>query len=315
MIGAAHLDGRGRRPGAGLRRAEVRRARPARPARSSPPAASASTRSAARSQHANVNLPTGILYGPDKSLHHAGRRAAHRRRRVPAADRRLPRRQAGAPRRRSARSSTASRTTRSRPGSSTSARIILAIQRQPGTNTVEVAQRGQAAAADVRAAAAGRASSSGILFDRSMSIHESVNDVKFTLLLTLVLVVLVIFLFLRNLSATMIPSLAMPMSIVGTLRRHVPARLHARQPLADGAHALGRLRRRRRHRHAREHRPPHGDGQDAVPGGARRLARDRLHHRLDDAVAGGGVHPGAVHGRHRRPAVPRVRGHDRPAPC
>ena len=55
-----------------------------------------------------------------------------------------------------------------------------------------------------------------ILYDRSDSIQQSVNDVKFTLLLTLVLVVMVIFLFLRNLSATVIPSLALPMSIVGT---------------------------------------------------------------------------------------------------
>ncbi len=53
---------------------------------------------------------------------------------------------------------------------------------------------------------------------------DSVNDVKFTLLVTLILVVLVIFLFLRNLSATVIPSLAMPMSIVGTFAVHVPAR-------------------------------------------------------------------------------------------
>ena len=55
-----------------------------------------------------------------------------------------------------------------------------------------------------------------VLFDRSESIHASVTDVKRTLLITLVLVVLVIFLFLRNLSATVIPSLALPMSIVGT---------------------------------------------------------------------------------------------------
>jgi HAE1 family hydrophobic/amphiphilic exporter-1 len=55
-----------------------------------------------------------------------------------------------------------------------------------------------------------------IVFDRSESIRDSVNDVKVTLLITLTLVVLVIFVFLRNLSATAIPSLAMPMSIVGT---------------------------------------------------------------------------------------------------
>src|SRR5205807_10016015 len=51
---------------------------------------------------------------------------------------------------------------------------------------------------------------------RADSIRASVNDVKFTLLLTLFLVIMVIFLFLRNVSATVIPSLALPMSIVGT---------------------------------------------------------------------------------------------------
>jgi len=55
-----------------------------------------------------------------------------------------------------------------------------------------------------------------VVYDRSESIQESVRDVKFTLLFTLLLVVLVIFLFLRNLSATVIPSLAMPLSIAGT---------------------------------------------------------------------------------------------------
>ena len=54
------------------------------------------------------------------------------------------------------------------------------------------------------------------LYDRSETIEESVHEVKFTLYLTLCLVVLTIFLFLRNLSATVIPSLALPMSLVGT---------------------------------------------------------------------------------------------------
>ena len=55
-----------------------------------------------------------------------------------------------------------------------------------------------------------------VLYDRSDSIRESVGDVKFTLVLSIVLVILVIFLFLRNVSATIIPSLALPLSILGT---------------------------------------------------------------------------------------------------
>ena len=93
--------------------------------------------------------------------------------------------------------------------------LILAIQRQPGTNTVEVARSVRALIPSFEKQLPASASLQ-ILFDRSDSIKDSVSDVKATLLLTLVLVILVIFLFLRNLSATVIPSLALPMSIVGT---------------------------------------------------------------------------------------------------
>ncbi|HYS04364.1 MAG TPA: efflux RND transporter permease subunit [Candidatus Dormibacteraeota bacterium] len=93
--------------------------------------------------------------------------------------------------------------------------IILAVQRQPGTNTVEIAHAVRALLPAFRSDLPASVSLN-ILYDRSVSIEASVNDVKFTLLLTLFLVVLVIFLFLRNLSATVIPSLALPFSIVGT---------------------------------------------------------------------------------------------------
>jgi HAE1 family hydrophobic/amphiphilic exporter-1 len=93
--------------------------------------------------------------------------------------------------------------------------IVLAIQRQPGTNTVEVAERVRAAMARIKAQLPA-AVSVETLYDRSETIQESVHEVKFTLYLTLCLVVLTIFLFLRNLSATVIPSLALPMSLVGT---------------------------------------------------------------------------------------------------
>ena len=93
--------------------------------------------------------------------------------------------------------------------------ITLAIQRQPGTNTVAVAE----AVKRMMTTLAPQLPASvqvHTLYDRSLSIQESVHDVKVTLFITLVLVVLVIFLFLRNLSATVIPSLALPLSIVGT---------------------------------------------------------------------------------------------------
>jgi hydrophobic/amphiphilic exporter-1 (mainly G- bacteria), HAE1 family len=93
--------------------------------------------------------------------------------------------------------------------------VVLAIQRQPGTNTVAVARAVRDLIPTFREQLPASVSMS-VLFDRSESIRASVSDVKFTLLITLFLVILVIFLFLRNLSATIIPSLALPMSIMGT---------------------------------------------------------------------------------------------------
>jgi len=93
--------------------------------------------------------------------------------------------------------------------------FVLAVQKQPGTNAVEVSDRVRALLPIFRKELPAGVSLD-IHRDRADSIRASVNDVKFTLLLTLFLVILVIFLFLRNISATVIPSLALPMSIVGT---------------------------------------------------------------------------------------------------
>jgi HAE1 family hydrophobic/amphiphilic exporter-1 len=93
--------------------------------------------------------------------------------------------------------------------------MILAIQKQPGTNTVEVSDRVRALLPKFQQELPASVNLA-IHRDRAESIRASVADVKFTLLLTLFLVILVIFLFLRNVSATVIPSLALPMSIIGT---------------------------------------------------------------------------------------------------
>jgi HAE1 family hydrophobic/amphiphilic exporter-1 len=93
--------------------------------------------------------------------------------------------------------------------------IVLAVQRQPGVNTVEVVDKIRKLMPSFRAQLPA-AVSLDVLFDRSQSIRESVRDVQSTLFLTVALVVMVIFLFLRNVSATVIPSLALPMSIIGT---------------------------------------------------------------------------------------------------
>ena len=93
--------------------------------------------------------------------------------------------------------------------------IVLAVQRQPGVNTIEVVDSIKRQIPLFRSQLPGSVELN-ILFDRTQSIRESVKEVKFTLLLTIALVVMVIFIFLRNVSATVIPSLALPLSIIGT---------------------------------------------------------------------------------------------------
>jgi HAE1 family hydrophobic/amphiphilic exporter-1 len=93
--------------------------------------------------------------------------------------------------------------------------VILGVQRQPGTNTVAVATAVNTLVSEMEKQFPPSVHLE-TLYDRSVTIRESVADVKFTLVLTLALVVMVIFLFLRNLSATAIPSLALPISVIGT---------------------------------------------------------------------------------------------------
>ena len=167
-------------------------------------------------QSANVNLPTGTLYGAHQAVHRPGQRPADERRGVSAADRRLSATARRCGWRKSAACSTACRTTRSQAGSTASARwcsrssASRAPTRSRSSTTIKRCCRRSA----TELPAVGR--NHDLCYDRSESIRASVNDVQFTLLLTVFLVVMVIFLFLRNLSATVIPSLALPMSIIGT---------------------------------------------------------------------------------------------------
>ncbi|HVT16200.1 MAG TPA: efflux RND transporter permease subunit [Thermoanaerobaculia bacterium] len=165
-------------------------------------------------QNANVNLPNGILYGPHQAytVQATGQltsAAAYRPLVVAYRN--------GSP----ARLEQLGRVIDSVENDKTAAwfgdkrSVILAIQRQPGTNTVAVTDDVKSLFPSFRRQLPASVNLE-ILSDRSQSIRASVRDVKFTLLLTLCLVVMVIFLFLRNVSATVIPSLALPMSLVGT---------------------------------------------------------------------------------------------------
>src|SRR4029079_3193180 len=93
--------------------------------------------------------------------------------------------------------------------------VMISIRKQPGANVVEVVDRIKALLPSIREQLPA-AMALDTRNDRSASIRESVRDVKLTLADTIILVVLVIFLFLRNVSATFIPSLALPASLVAT---------------------------------------------------------------------------------------------------
>ena len=165
-------------------------------------------------QQANVNLPTGILWGPQTAftVHANGQlteAAAYRPIIVAYRD--------GKPVRLEELGSVHDSVENDKVAAwfVDKRSVILAVQRQPGSNTVQVARSVRDLLPTFRSQLPASVSVN-LMYDRSESIQESVNDVKFTLLFTLFLVVLVIFLFLRNLSATLIPSLAMPLSIAGS---------------------------------------------------------------------------------------------------
>jgi HAE1 family hydrophobic/amphiphilic exporter-1 len=166
----------------------------------------------------NVNLPTGILYGPDRAftvLASGQLNTADAYRPLIVTYRN------GSPVRLGDIADVSDSVENDKvaawffDGAEQHRSIILAVQRQPGTNTVAVTEAVKTLLPTFR----GQLPASvglHILIDRSTSIKNSVKDVEITLLLTLFLVVLVIFVFLRNVSATIIPSLALPMAIVGT---------------------------------------------------------------------------------------------------
>ncbi len=172
--------------------------------------------SAVRKQ--NVNIPTGVLYGPDKMLtvQATGQlTTAEQYRPIIVAYRK------GAPVRLGELGQVIDSVEDDKTASwfNTHQRndrsIVLAVQKQPGTNTMEVSDAIKQLLPTFRLQMPPTAALE-ILYDRSDTIRESFKDIQFTMMLTLGLVVMVIFLFLRNVPATIIPSLALPFSVIGT---------------------------------------------------------------------------------------------------
>jgi multidrug efflux pump len=146
--------------------------------------------------------------------------------------------------------------------------VILNIQRQPGANVIEVVDRVKGLLPQLVGALPSAVQVS-VLTDRTTTIRASVRDVQFELMLSVALVVLVIFLFLRSAAATAIPGVAVPLSLIGTFGV-IPPGLQPEQPVADGAHDLDGLRRGRRHRRSgtsratsRRGQPPLGPARGA----------------------------------------------------
>ncbi len=165
-------------------------------------------------QDANVNLPTGTLYGPNEAatVQASGQlfdAAAYRQLIVAYRN--------GSPVRLEQLGRVIDSVENDKIASwfGDTRGIVLAIQKQPGANTVAVVDAVKALLPTFRAQMP-PAVRLEILADKSVTIRNSVHDVEFTLVLAIALVVMVIFLFLRNIRATVIPSVAMPLSIIGT---------------------------------------------------------------------------------------------------
>ncbi len=164
--------------------------------------------------NSNVNLPTGTLYGNDRAT---SVQATGQLTNAAAYAPMIVAYRNGAP----VRLSEIGRVTNSVQNNKIAAwfngtrGIMLGVQRQPGTNTIEIVDAIRKILPTFETQLP-PAISLNVFYDRSVPIRASVHDVQQSLLLALVLVVSVIFVFLRRVSATVIPSLALPMSIVGT---------------------------------------------------------------------------------------------------
>ncbi len=164
------------------------------------------------------------------------------------------------------------------------AAVIVDIQRQPGANIIQTAERVKALLPRLKSSIPPSVTV-GIFSDRTEMIQASIKDVQFTLVLTVVLVVMVIFLFLRKFWATVIPSVALPLAIVGTfgvmqLAGFSLDNLSLMALTIATGFVVGR-----RDRDDREHRAVHRGGRPADGGGAERRQADRVHDHLAEPFA------------------------------
>ncbi len=185
--------------------------------------------------------------------------------------------------------------------------VNVAINRQPGANIIETVDRIRAALPQLKAAIP-HSINLNVTQDQTVTIRASVRDIERTMIISVLLVVLVVFVFLRSPRTTMIPERGRPGFADRDVRRDVSVRLQPGQSLADGSDHFHRLRGGRRHRGDRKYHALPGAGHEALRRRAARRARDRFDSAHHERFADSRLHSAADDGRHRRPPVSRIRG-------
>ena len=185
--------------------------------------------------------------------------------------------------------------------------VLVIIFRQPGANIIDTVDRIRAALPQLEASIP-HSIDVRVAMDQTVTIRASVHDVEITLLISIVLVILVVFLFLREPRTTFIPSVAVPISLMGTfgvmylLNYSIDNLSLMALTISTGFvvdDAIVVIENITRYLE---------QGMQPVPCRLEGRGRDRFHGDDHQHFAGGGFHSAAADGRHRGPAVPRVRG-------
>jgi multidrug efflux pump len=180
---------------------------------------------------------------------------------------------------------------------------LIIIFRQPGANIISTVDGINAALPQLHASI-NPAIDLTVALDQTVTIRASVKDIERTLLISIVLVVLVVFLFLREWRSTLIPLVAVPVSIIGTL-----AVMYLAGYSIDnlyGAYDFHRVRGGRCDRGAGEHHALSGRRNGGRGSCVQRSCRNRFYGSFNEPLPGGRVHPDPAHGRYHRAIVPRI---------
>jgi multidrug efflux pump len=182
--------------------------------------------------------------------------------------------------------------------------VVLVISRQPGANIIATVDRVYAALPQLQASIS-PAIAMSVVLDRTTTVRASVRDIELTLIISVVLVILVVFAFLRTLRATLIPSIAVPLSLIGTFGvMYLLGYSLDNLSLMALAISTGFVVD---DRGAREHHALHRAGDAPRTGCVPRGSRNRIHRALNEHLAGCRFHSYFADGWYRRAAVPRIR--------